>query len=485
MRHELTPLTALFLAPPAALQHHFNREFDRQEVAPQVGYDARLRLVRAWQDDERAAAWTIESASCEYSNLALLRDSYPGFLDQIAAIDSPAVKAAARLLRQQYDARIAPGPQRPRVFPRPTPAAKTSKVVFHKLELSVDGRKILDGSVASARRLWIRGTGGVDITWTAQDVTVINSEGQVRTLYKAGEAGLASVCYDGRYVWGLLPLRGESPVVVIEPHSGRVIHFTAGDRLPPMTQGAVAAAIAPGSICIAGGIGKEPPQQGLGRGWIALVGIDVARKRSVDLVHEARIHTDKTNETREDQFNPNLAFQPAFMFTLRDPGDPANVRLLLSRRTGGWNSSSRPLLIDPRQKSVKVLDLFLPTHLTGKDYTCHDGTLYWASRSSGSDNYAALWHLGFPDFRPMWLGELPDSTGGIPVFFNGRVHVFGQTWYVSSDEGRSFSTMNAKAPGTHFLRYLCTSHHDGLILLANNGGLFDHYRVDLSSQESD
>jgi len=85
----------------------------------------------------------------------------------------------------------------------------------------------------------------------------------------------------------------------------------------------------------------------------------------------------------------------------------------------------------------------------------------------------------------MRLGEFPDPTGGIPVFFYGRVHVFGQTWYASSDEGRSFSTMNTKTPGTHFLRYLCTSHHDGLILLANNGGLFDHYRVALSSQESD
>ncbi|MBC8874459.1 MAG: hypothetical protein H8E44_33910 [Planctomycetes bacterium] len=244
--------------------------------------------------------------------------------------------------------------------------------------------------------------------------------------------------------------------------------------------------VQPGLICVAGGIGKEGPQRGLGRGWIALVGLDTGGRRSVDIILEAKIHIDKTNETREDQFNPNLAFRPAFMFTLRDPNDHGNVRLLLRRYTGGWNSSLRPLLIDPKERTFEVLNLTLPSHLLGKDYTCHDGTLYWASRNTAADNRAALWRIGFPDFKRTPLGEVPDHSCGIPAFFNGQVHVVGQTWYISNNDGHSFQKTNVRAPGTYFLRHLCVSHHHGLILLAQrNGNSYEHYRVELVKEESD
>ena len=477
----LTQLTA------GTLLHYVNREFNRKEVPPQVGYDARLRLIRAWHNHPRAKDWTLEIANCRYVNLPRIRDSYPGFLDQMAAIDSPPVKAAAEVLRSEFETLIAPRPTRARVTSRPKPSvAKPLNIVLHKLELWADGKQILDGSCSSPRRLWIRGADRMDITWTQRDVSIISDDGQVRRVYEASEFGLASVCYDGRYAWGLAPRHTESPVVAIEPNSGRIIEFTVEDGFPPMTQGAVASAISPGLICVAGGIGKEGPQRGLGRGWIALVGLDADGRRSVDIIHEARIHTDKTNETREDQFNPNLAFRPAFMFTLRDPSDHGNVRLLLRRYTGGWNSSLRPLLIDPIEKTVEVLNLTLPSHLAGKDYACHDGTLYWASRNTASENSAALWSIGFPDFKPTPLGEVPDQSGGIPTFFNGQVHVVGQSWYVSDDDGRSFRETNAKAPGTYYLRHLCVSHHHGLILLAQrNGNSFEHYRVELVVEQSD
>ncbi len=284
---------------------------------------------------------------------------------------------------------------------------------------------------------------GVDLVWSGLRMFLMKERGTLKSIWKGPDTyfsspfrdydfnghGAPAVCFDGRYAWVVFSSQKSDPrLIIVDPVSERTWEVTPKDGLPVIpreevpkgsrAQSLAPTALAPGKVCIAGSFGRT---------WIATVTFDPENGAKVDVFFEAREYVDLTDPLHWQK--ANLAFCPTFILTLTDraPAEStANPRVLLGRSfRGSLPMMTHPLVIDPQQRSVTVLESELPFMHT--DWDTSQGALYMWDLVYGKPGFHGM-RLGFPSLKPELV--MPGLPPGKQMVIGDEVHVFGEHWWV-------------------------------------------------------
>jgi hypothetical protein len=362
------------------------------------------------------------------------------FLVRLEQSPNATFQSVARSLHRQLaadKARFRP----PMVTVRHATIPDSQAVQFKPIEFTAvtrDGksRKVtgLLGCVPSAHGL-------EDIAWDKQHLYVMRDTGELRELWTSDEPGLRieDVVYDGRHAWAAAGRYGRRPLLLrLDPPTATTWKVTEVSglpceppgNLPPYFRQIVAVApVAPGRACVAGWFGRS---------WIALVDVDPRdpHRTSVEVIHEARKAIDK--EDREQWKDTRVVFRPIYMFPLWDKPltDPTAKRRIVVGRGETYadtNMAKHPLLVDPRNRHVTVLQPGLPNPVAVADFTWKEGAVYFV-QVGPQHKHLYVYRLGSPEWKPEPV--VPDVPFGWPVFHDGHLHVAGRQWWKVGQDGQ-------------------------------------------------
>jgi len=352
------------------------------------------------------------------------------------------------------------------------------EVAFRPLEFTWDAPDGESGKLKALEGLMPAGP-GVDLAWTFQNqVFLMKEEGRLRRVFHERNALIGRPGFDGRYAWVPVNRSNQPPahpmLLVIDPASGRTWTVGAEDGLPfppldeppaPYFRSLMVAPVAPGKACVAGWFGRT---------WLAMVSIDPAAGKSVKVFHEAR---EVPDVNLADQWqNAAVAFQPSYMYTLKDgPDDDGRAarRVLIGRNPNPPNIGliEHPLLVDPGTLKVEpARNKVWPGRVTWRD-----GAIFWAwptwtntNNPAGPD--LALFRFGFPDFEKALVTQhvhVGKSESGAVAFDGKRTHIVGDSWWTQDAPGEPFRRLRCEIPEykVHVEPHLARSAHYGLILI--------------------
>jgi hypothetical protein len=322
--------------------------------------------------------------------------------------------------------------------------------------------------------------------------------GELQEVWSSEEPGLRieHVFFDGRYAWAAAGRYGQQPLLLrLDPQAATTWKVTEVSGLPceppenlsPYFRQILAVApVSPGRACVAGWFGRS---------WVALVDVDPRdpNRTSVEVIHEARKAIDK--EDREQWKDTEVVFRPIYMFSLSDKllTDPtAERRIVIGRGEpySGTQMANHPLLVDPQNRNVTVLQPGLPNPVAVSDFTCRDGAAYFVQLGPQQE-HLYVYRLGSPEWKPEPI--VPDVPYGWLVFHDSQLHVAGRQWWKIGPDGKvellgevpwylrerftapsrrdpSSITFEQVGPGTIQLQAIYHSRHHGLLATGQVSG---------------
>jgi hypothetical protein len=263
-------------------------------------------------------------------------------------------------------------------------------------------------------------------------------------------------CFDGRYAWIPLTKRGAAQrLLLVDPESEKLIEWSEADGLPlapeaerPQSHHSslAVAPLAAGKVCIAGSSG---------RGWLATAEYDPKKGKSANVFFEARQEASQTDQ--REALNRNLAFRPAYIFTLagRIDDQQASQRVIVGRITGNYRATDHPLLVDPETGTVEVVQSPLKNFIVGHA-TAHGDAMYWTDtkyvfdQATGQQKRETRANcLGYPDFKEQLLHSHGDI--GAPQtmsigFDDAGMHCVGTSWLTADAPDQPLRLLRGKLP---------------------------------------
>lgn len=410
---------------------------------PRQQYAEILKMILEFQDVPGQAAWIRHGAQGPYTLDVLDAAEGREFLVNLMASPSAKTdtkqiakalqKAAERAVAQQAREAAAPRAK--------TPPVELSQpgIRFRPIDLRATVVGNVNYPIRRAR--CIPAGDGVDFFWDSKSLFLMKTKGllmRVRDEIHAGHVdqypgstylNLHPV-FDGRYLWVIAQPPPLPQVIVIDPVTERVWELGKADGLPlpkvAETPTAwedyrvLAVPWRPGEVCMAGSFGRT---------WIAMVRFDPDGPCRVRVFHEAR--EVQKHEDREQWKKTAVAFYPSFMSVLQGGRDAAGKpvrRVLLGRgdsqHTANFDLFYHPLLVDPEQQSVEVVQQKLETP---QDYVDHDGAIYGVAPVAERPKELAVQRIGLPDLTPTPVVTIPKD--GRLVFDGDRLNVVGKQWW--------------------------------------------------------
>jgi len=307
----------------------------------------------------------------------------------------------------------------------------------------------------------VRCDGDIDLYWTTQlkktfpsRIFRMRTKASLEQIHTTTEGGITSMIYDGRYAWAAQ----EGRLLIIDPQTSVVDAVTQDDGLLPGKIRPVP--VAPGFVCAIGYFGRT---------WCANVLCDDAGEKSVDVFHKAAL-------PKGDALDPAVVFELEHVVRLYDPAEPGRPVILATR---GKPQSWYPLLVDPLNRTVRVLPVAVSCRYR-HSYAVHEGAFYWCDQpeSTDEDDYdfkLLLCRLAPPDFRKEVITRHDIRGSGLRaplVFFAGErcFLVCTYCWLVDRQTG-TLSPVIGKRPGNDPFQFcadgplFAETNHYGLILL--------------------
>jgi hypothetical protein len=382
---------------------------------------------------------------------------YAAFLEQVAALEHPTVPAVLDRLRQQ---------QNPAIDTQPPMPIADHDIRFIPLNPKLINPRDGEGPAAGKIGGWLPCGKGIDLLWGTRSLYLMKEPGEVKEVYRGtGVFFFSGVCYDGQYVWAPVVKRQRASegtlqalepfLVVLDPITEQCWQFTAQDGLPPAERMA-AAGVSPGTICLVGQFDRS---------WCALLTLGDDGKKTVDIIHEARV---QPSAATNGALDANLAFDPLFVVRLDAEQEP---RLLVGRIFAG-KLPPYPLLIDTQTRKVEVLP---ETMGLQKDaLVVHNGALYFM-------DHTGIVRFGLPDFQRQVLGSpSAQDASGVFAIVGDRLHflnIITHRWWTMSPLPGTWTALRGDAPYRPdvFPFGISPSRHYGLIYHCGT----DYYAVEL------
>ena len=207
---------------------------------------------------------------------------------------------------------------------------------------------------------------GIDLLWGSGSACLMRSKGVLEPVFRAGgDQQFGQACFDGKYAW-LPVVGGRSLVLAIDPSTGSVVRFDAGDGLPAF-QFASSAALGHGRACLSAAFGNQSDR----RACVAVLELAANGSKSVRIIHEShapRKFPDEPERTAER--DPRLSYIPGFM--LSQPAENGKSWTVLIKRRFHHSCLS----IDPDAKLVQVVMLKTES-VEQDDVTFHQNGAFW------------------------------------------------------------------------------------------------------------
>ena len=185
-----------------------------------------------------------------------------------------------------------------------------------------------------------------DVFWNNWTVWLHREPGVLDVVLSDRQIGVRDVDYDGRFVW--IATAGEG-VMVILPTGEVQARIDQHGGLPPWDLGLQLHPLSPGKVLAVGSFGR--PQ----RAWCATLTLAGSRCE-VDVFHEAREvanSTPRRGASGAEHDESQWGFVVCCIKETRSALDEGRRRILVNRK----GRESRPLVVDPEQRTVRVVDL--------------------------------------------------------------------------------------------------------------------------------
>lgn len=375
---------------------------------------------------------------------------------------------------------------------------------------------------------------GIDVFWAevsglyGGSLFLMKDKGLLKPVFRLPgvEGRIASVAFDGRYVWASAERFKRNPVVlVLDPVSEKVHELTPAEGLPvdPTPPGLLPfseirgaghlyapriVAVAPGKALLVGSHGRT---------WIANATFDPERGAKVKVFLEAA----EAPEPLDDQQwkRTTVSFHPEHIRTLRSEPDAAGRSELRICVVRGYSSLLRgyqnqrvlraPLIIDPVRETVQVFpdETWPGGHAGSCDSDGSFHHLWFMGERLTPKVVNRLYRVDYPgEIRD--LGPLPGRRGAMISFWHeGRLHAVRNggsgdpilslidpkdrlnppldqpTWWSMDRDGKDLRVEGTDLP--YVLRLGVSSHYGFVALLQLGGGTRALCTVDFSRKGSE
>lgn len=451
-------------------------------------YDLWLRTLRLTHEYPTLEYFLVDAVSVKFydrfNKAKIATPEFQAFAKQVEAIGGPYMQTLADYLRTMRKdeekggvtrivlprpAELPPIQQAPPPPPPPlapqlpvTPATITPLTVTLRDEA---GNPVL----MPMTRAWMPCGNGIDATiidW-GEGLFLMKTKGIMKRIYKQPPAtNIIGMHYDGTFIWLLLQYqrRGKRDLtnlpkcllVAVNPITEKIVTVGEEDGLiPSLTM--KAAPWKPGSLFVAGNCGKA---------WCALVSVDNAGNKKVDILHEAHKYPEPTGWNPEARVEADFAYDPEYVVRFADQVTGAHLLLIKRSFFMGVQQVRRanpyPLLVDPVKRTVSVFP---------------DPVRSWSVFSGAHDmlyyrhNDGPFQAIAYPETTSRTL-KLPfaDAMAGSLSYEQQRYHfrnLAKRQWWVSDSIVGPFAAVPLDAiPDTYKIDAVHPSNHYGYIVYA-------------------
>ena len=337
---------------------------------------------------------------------------------------SPQVQACARKLLQPTTA--APAPAAATV----EEAAIVTDFSFAPLNLGAELRGERGWSVQAPSH-WISAGPDVDLCWATSVLYRMHGNGRLDKIWEFDESGnltwFTSVVFDGRNLWiAATQQRGPFLLFVLDPQTGKAIHFRAEDGLPvnrsedsslPNHNDVLRlVALEPGRVCAIGYIGRT---------YCATATLSPEGKKSVRVFFEARGAANPEDVSQET--DPTVTFEPGFTVLLQGPHhEPSNPqrRIVVGRKSRSPHVLRRPILVDPDREVVTAAAFDLYGSTPEREIATVNDKMFFVERRPSS---AALLQVAYPCLvRTEAVHDAPES---LLLAVDDKLYLAGEKWW--------------------------------------------------------
>lgn len=293
---------------------------------------------------------------------------------------------------------------------------------------------------------WIPCGPGVDLTWNEKEIYLMRKKGKLEKLYHSGKVDftITNAVYDGRYAWAAV-VRPEPLLLVIDSQAGTLAHFASADGLPPSSKEARVTALAPGEAFAVGSFGRV---------WCARLKYEADGRKTVDLMHEAKVSSN-------DPKDPAANFKPTFLETIHTPAGEKPFQVLVGRHFGESEMDEFPLLINLKDRSVKAI--------ANKYIWSWNGLTEQGKEFYAVDNLSnMMWRMSWPDYgREHLIFNLTRDEIGPVVFINGECYVIGCYPWKADLVHRKKTALRGTPPDSFIPRRYVNSNLYGSVILGD------------------
>lgn len=273
------------------------------------------------------------------------REFLQGLIDS-AAVLPPVRQAAEKILDE-----VRPKPARVLNHVSNSEAAENKTLTFQRVKF--DQLKSFCFSPRPVGGPW-------DLIVGNEGYFLYSKEDGLRKIWKRMRGSGTSFHYDGRYIWvALNDDDGGIGLSVIDPENGKQFDFTKQEGLPLLSMDEVSDdTVSRCDISVAPvGVGRAIVVGFVGRTWFADVTFDPEGNHKVDIFHEAK-ETLPADKNKVDPKNINIRFSPYWpkLLTQIEDGKVIERGVFLNRNAGNGPVNSYPLLINPDDHTIRVVD---------------------------------------------------------------------------------------------------------------------------------
>jgi hypothetical protein len=501
-------------------------EWARRAASPyrdEKKYAFFLKVLDEWKAEPGHEARVRNFATHGYTPTILLQPAGQDFLAKLEQMDHPDSRRLAQSLRQQAERYAASRTKQEDTAKKALEArqareaaelaAGPADVVFNEIKLTVEreGRPATPLKFSNAAKFIAAGP-GIDAFSSNGTVYLMKKRDVLKPVFTAKDANthIARVVFDGKYLWvPVTPWDGPARLIIIDPVKEQHYELTTEDGLPLDPGGTETnnhqqyvrvAPIGPGEAIVAGYFGRT---------WLAHVKLPPTDKPQVKVILEAREQS--SNSDKEQWKRTDVAFQPAWMFTVTNPKDPTDRRVIVGR-AASIHVGYHPLLVDLKDLKVSVIqDECLAASAASFDY--HYGleafgasdAMWWCwptRRMSGDLPKPNVFRVGFPDFKRELIASQVHTSDEAALkdrffIYQGRAFVAARDWWVADTPVGPYRKLRGDDPErtdfiarigtgetkkdvpdkeTEEVEAICFTHHYGLVCIArrSKAGAFSY-----------
>jgi hypothetical protein len=427
-------------------------------------------VFETYRDVPQLAHRVWEYSRAAYEPQGVLNGNGEWFLHFVASLDRPALKDAARRVKEAAEKAVASAEPKQPLLPEP----KFVEPAPRDREVSCD----------PAALKFSHAVAGEVNEFFSQHKSLVCLRPQMKDVSFPAEEKLndhySQLAYDGRYVWApvqRLNSETDQPLVrVLNAQTLATRMITIDDGLPAMNSGESqrefspfnVVALAPGKVLLIGTGAKT---------WIATIEVDSQLQPTVRVLYQARNEIDDADD--ECWRDPYANFIPgggAWAIGGVDKAEPTHV---LINRVGRGGVEAHPMLLSLVDGSITILGQ--PTFLNGDSLLQHDGELWWlqAQRRDNEDEYRQLLYrfdatrARFEIIRdPLLHTKTQDHR---MLLKDGRFIIAGVEWWISDRIDGEYRQLMGLSPGRDGISWAPTFYdlpNSGLLMRYGNEGLF-------------